>query len=57
MVKSLGDLIKEALAEPVTVPVIQGPRIEGLNMADLICRVIYEKQLDCGNMEKTDVWS
>ena len=57
MVKSLGDLIKEALAEPVPVPVpvIQGPRIEGLNMADLICRVIYEKQLDCGNMEKTDV--
>lgn len=52
MVKSLGNLIKEALAEPV----IQGPRIEGLNMADLICRVIYEKQLDCGNsMEKTDV--
>ena len=38
MVKSLGDLIKEALAEPVPVPVIQGPRIDGLNMADLICR-------------------
>ena len=56
MVKSLGDLIKEALAEPVTVPVIQGPRVEGLSLGDLVCRVIYEKQLDCGNsMEKTDV--
>ena len=54
MVKSLGDLIKEALAEPV----IQGPRVEGLSLGDLVCRVIYEKQLDCGNsMEKTDVWS
>lgn len=46
MIKSLSDLIKEALAQPV--PVIQGPRIEGLNLGDLICRVIYEKQLDCG---------
>ena len=56
MVKSLGNLIKEALAEPV--PVIQGLRVEGLSLGDLVCRVIYEKQLDCGNsMEKTDVGS
>ena len=56
MVKSLGNLIKEALAEPV--PVIQGPRVEGLSLGDLVCRIKKKKQLDCGNsMEKTDVWS
>ena len=50
---SMKDLVLAALATPS--PTIQGPRIEGLSLGDLVCRVIYEKQLDCGNMEKTDV--
>lgn len=36
MVKSLGDLIKEALSAPVVE--LAGPRINGLTLGDLVCR-------------------
>lgn len=45
MVKSLSDLIKEALAEPTVE--LQGPRIGGITLGDMISRVVYEKQLEC----------